>query len=158
MPVSAAALAAEIESGPLAEALAPLVAAGDDAGAAALLNRRADAFDPPAAWAVYRAAVPRGELLEVVAGLDAVPTIKAAEAESSVAWAALRMLENPASALDFTRAGTRQLVAALDLVSAGLGTALTALGSRPASRAEVLGGEGYAVTDTDVGTARNLGG
>lgn len=44
-------LRTEVESGPLAEALAPLVAAGDDAGVAALLNARA-----------YRGPVPINEL------------------------------------------------------------------------------------------------
>ena len=145
-------LAEEIATGPLAASLAPLVAAGDDTATAALLNRRADAFDPPADWTVYRRAVPRGELLEVVAGMDAIPALKAAES-TSLGWTALRVLENPASELDFTRAGTRTLVAALDLIVTGLGAQLSTLGVRPASRAEVLGGEGATVSADDVAKA-----
>jgi hypothetical protein len=155
-------LRAEIDADPKALGYAAPFADGDDAGLARLLNAPAGA----GAEAINRAAVGRGELLEVLAGVGGLSGIYSAAGSATdprfdVAKAASLILENPDSTVDYTRAGTRALVAALGpggtaILDAGGLAALQSVCTRTGSRAEVLWGEGAAVTPDDVAAARKV--
>lgn len=151
---------------PLAAEYAPLVAArGTDPTAdtklAAVLNRSTGA----GAGTKPRSAVGRGELLEVLAGAMKLGALYGAAADPtdprfSVAKAAVLILDNPNSSVDYTRAGTRALVAAMGPGGIGVLTdaelaALQAVCSEPCSRAEALWGAGTRVEPRDVSVALN---
>jgi hypothetical protein len=148
MPISSAALLAAIQSDP---ALAAWAAGGDDTSIANALNTVQSGITLP------RTAVPRGEIATMVLMHNAYPALRDTAAGSgpfaTLAWFALGFLADSGSTLNFADPSTPPFVAALDAVKPGLGTAIAAIGQRPASRAEQLGGDGYRVTHTDVSAA-----
>ncbi len=158
-------LRAEIVNDPESIGYAAPWAAGADTDLAALLNA-------PGAGPVNRREVPRGELLEALAGAGGLGPIYAAAADPlgaafNVCKAATLVLDDPAGTVDYTRPGTRALVAALGpgtveqpmlgVLTAPQLAALQAVCVKQGSRAEVLWGDGAAVTASDVAEARKVG-
>ncbi len=151
-------LKAELTDDPAGLGYAALVAAGNDAALAALLNA-------PGAGSVNRREVPRGELLEALAGTGGLAAVYAAAVDPqgaafSVAKAATLILDDPLGTVDYTRAGTRALVAALGpgalaVLTAQQLAALQGVCAKSGSRAEVLWGDGATVSAQQVGEARN---
>lgn len=148
---------------PLASAYQTLVSAGDDQGIADLLN----AANGAGAGTINRAHVTRGELVEALVPVSGLKPLYAAAANTAspvfdFAKAATLILDNPGGELNYSKAGTRALVAALGpgaagLLSADQLSALVAACTRIGSRAEVLWGEGESVRYSDVVEARNDG-
>lgn len=139
---------AELDADPLALGYAALVSAQSWQALADLLNA-------PGAGDVNRAHVPRGELLESLAGSGGLGPLYAAAVDTqgaaySVAKAATLILDDPDGSLDYTRAGTQTLVAALGpgalaVLTADQLAALQAVCVKSGSRAEVLWGEAVSV-------------
>ena len=151
-------LKSELTADPTSRGYAALLVAGDDVGLAASLN-------PPGAGSVNRREVPRGELLEALAGTGGLGPLYAAAVDPAgaafgVSKAATLILDDPLGTVDYTRAGTRALVAALGpgalaVLTADQLAALQAVCVKSGSRAEVLWGDGARVTAQQVGEARN---
>lgn len=136
---------AELDADPLELGYAVLVTARSWQALADLLNARTGG----GAATVNRPSVSRGELLEALASAGALQPLYAADTSHpafDLAKTAALILDDPAGELDYTRAGTRALVAALGpnghaLLSAPQLSALVAVCTRTGSRAEVLWGE-----------------
>lgn len=142
MPINLATLKTELQTDPAGLGLAPLVAAANDAGVAAVLNL----VRTGAPYLIFRGVI---SAYEIVNNTD--PT----------EWAALTAQEKQryqtivgAGQVDVSNANIRNAFASMFAAGTATRTALSAMGQRQGSRAEVLFGVGTAVTSTDVGGAR----
>lgn len=146
-------------NGPLYSVLQPLVVSREDEAIANVLNQPRTEYPQP------RDRIPRGELLEVLAGTGGLQAIYAAATDVTspafnLAKAAVLILEDANGELDYTRPGTQQLVSAIGPAGYGILnetqlTALIAVCQRPGSRAEYLWGRGVRVTANMVSQALN---
>ncbi|MFL6141664.1 MAG: hypothetical protein ACJ72N_07315 [Labedaea sp.] len=132
-------LTAELNGDPAALGYAVLVATGDDAGVAAILNA-------PTATNVFRNNIGVHEVVAAIAPADfaALTVLQVAK---------LQLLFTGTTTIDATSANTRALFVGIFAGMATSAASLTALASRPGSRAEVLFGTGTVVTASDVSLA-----
>jgi hypothetical protein len=157
MAITPAALASEINTDPLTYGYAARVAAGDDGGIVALLNKPRDGTDGEAAISVKRADCDPSELLAAIdvrdlatAGLPAGMSVPLAQSwlESVTQFPRIR-LANDDGSKTLIRRNIDRLVADTN----GSQTRLDAVAVRVGSRAEQLGGAGTVVTGSDVSFA-----
>lgn len=139
------ALHTELTTDPNGYGYAPLIAIGNDAGLADLLNQ------PRAAISIARPDVTPLEVLEAIKVTDFVSNANVLYAswfESLTQFASLRILK--ADGTD-----TRVMTNLMSILSNGSAseTRLRALASRQGSRAEQLFGPGATVTHMDIATA-----
>lgn len=160
MSMTAAALRTELQTDPAALGYAALVASGNDAGLASLLNA------PRAGIAVRRADISTQELAEAIlvtdfTALPANPTAAQLSSERRyLAWltgllagSAVRLLND-----DGTDTPVVANLKAIFAAGTGTHTRLVALASRQGSRAEQLWGRGATVGASDVAAALRGGG
>jgi H+/Cl- antiporter ClcA len=132
-------LLAELNTDPAAIGYAALIAAGNDAGVAALLNA-------PTTTSVYRNNIGVHEVVAAIAPADfaGLTTLQVAK---------LQLLFTGTTTIDASSPNTRALFVGIFAGMATSSASLTALASRPGSRAEVLWGTGTVVTGNDVSLA-----
>jgi hypothetical protein len=130
-------------------AYAALRTARNDAAIAAMLNTVKPDFT------VWKSVVTRAELLSIVVGLNAYPSLLTARdtvgsPARSLAFGFLLMLENPLSEIDATTAGNQSLIAAMDNIHEGLTAGIESVAKRPGTVAESIAGVGVVVSVNDV--------
>lgn len=142
-------LRAEIESGPLADACAPLVADGDDAGVAALLNAIEDSIS------ITRNDVSRSEIIK---GTQSALIVLAGKSfADQTKWDRILRSLYAVEAVDCTDAGTQAMFGLAVSESLLTGEQVETLTTRAGSRAEERWGVGTVVRHSDVARAMRGG-
>lgn len=152
MPLTPAALKAEITTDPLIYGYGPLFEAGSDGAVADLLNKLRDGTDGEAAISVKRPDISPVEILEVIdtRDLKASPTIlEGSWFESITQYQSVRFVNE-----DGSNTRVRSNLNRLVVDTNGSQTRLNAIANRVGSRAEQLFGVGIAVSADDVSRAR----
>lgn len=142
------ALKAEIQNDPVPMGYAPLIAAGDDAGIADLLNSR----KPPGAAVITLDVVDQSRVLPLALTMMKSAAVLA-DANKKTRWVETAKIFVIAPSIPTAQAQVTQTFQ--DAVTDGVLTQqqLNGLRQRTGSRAEVLFGQGVAVTADDVYTA-----
>lgn len=154
-------LRAEIDSGPLAVTLAPFVAAGDDASIAAALNDRAGTAAGTIPYGVLWAdlvpwAAANSTRTVIQAGADDATPDNAAK--RAICLTVLDYLGGGLNSrwLDLTKSSSMALLDAavtLGIFTSAQRTEVVAMGTLPASRAEILWGYNVTITHQQVAAA-----